>query len=308
MLVWSQIITRSLVARKILTRLIHRWETKRKYQIREKVFELPPIMVNPNPSKILAVLTTPKTICDAAWAAQSLLRNLPSDLGLAIVIDGDISIDTEQKLKNLFPNIIIQYSRDAMENLRIIAPNLTNYGSSHPLGRKLAMIFWNQMKYSVLYSDADILCFAEIPEIYEAITHDLAALYMQDIGNINADPILLKQLNELNYDFATTLNSGLLYIPHSSFNIEIAEHLLSQKYDPNSWFVEQTVLAVLMKQSEAKPLPKSKYVVSTQRQFYFEEDVNYHQISVRHFTTPVRHLMYLKGMPILWQKWQLEKQ
>ena len=46
-------------------------------------------------------------------------------------------------------------------------------------------------------------------------------------------------------------------------------------------------------------LPRSRYVVSAQRQFYFEEDVCYDQIAVRHFITPVRHLMYSKGMPKL---------
>ncbi|MFM6623620.1 MAG: hypothetical protein ACKPJO_31330, partial [Dolichospermum sp.] len=92
--------------------------------------------------------------------------------------------------------------------------------------------------------------------------------------------------------------------PHSALNIEICDYLLSEQYDSNSWFVEQTILAVLMKQAGGTPLSKSKYVVSSQRQFYFEKDVNYHQISVRHFVTPVRHLMYSKGMPLLWQKWQ----
>ncbi|MFM6251300.1 MAG: hypothetical protein ACKPEQ_19495, partial [Dolichospermum sp.] len=236
--------------------------------------------------------------------AQSLLRYLPSDLGLAIVIDGEISIDIEQKLKSLFPNIMIQYTCDAMENLQIIAPNLINYGELHPLGRKLAVILWNQLKYSVLYSDADILCFGEIPEIYEAIRNNTNAWYMQDIGNLNGDSILMNRLNELNYDFVDTLNSGFLYIPHSALNIEICDYLLSEQYDSNSWFVEQTILAVLMKQAGGTPLSKSKYVVSSQRQFYFEKDVNYHQISVRHFVTPVRHLMYSKGMPLLWQKWQ----
>ena len=59
-----------------------------------------------------------------------------------------------------------------------------------------------------------------------------------------------------------------------------------------------------MKQSGAKPLPRKRYVVSTQRQFYFEEDVDYDQMSLRHFVTPVRHLMYSKGMPKLWKQWK----
>jgi hypothetical protein len=290
--------------RKLLTRPIHYWETHRSYPIKQKVFDLHPITVNASPSKILLILTTPNTICDAAWAVQSLLRHLPSDLGLSICIDGKVSSNLVQSLNNLFPNVIIQLTDDVMENICSVAPKLAGYGKKHPLGRKLAVIACSQRNYNVLYSDSDILCFREVPEVWEALTNNSSGLYMQDIGNLNADNILLNQLKEANYDFSRTLNSGFLYIPRNSFNTDSIEHLLSYGFDPTSWFVEQTILAVLMAQSGAKPLPKSTYVVSAQRQFYFEKDIDYDQISIRHFVTPVRHLMYSKGMPKLWKQWK----
>jgi hypothetical protein len=292
------------ITRKILTRPIHWLETTRRYPIREKAFELSPITVNSSPSKILTVLTTPATIFDAVWAAQSLLRNLPSDLGLVIVIDGEISIDAEQKLKNIFPNLTIQLTSHIIDSLQSISPKLANFGKLNPIGRKLAMLLWNQFNHNILYSDSDVLCFGEIPEVCEAISNSSRPIYIQDIGVTHAEPRLLRSLQKLNHGIENNLNSGFLYIPQGSFNVEFIEYLLSQDVDFTSWFVEQTIVAVLMKQLGAEPLPKSSYVVSTQRQFCFEDDVDYNEVKIRHFITPVRHLMYSKGMPRLYQQWQ----
>jgi hypothetical protein len=298
-------IARSFLIRKLLTRPIWWWEKHRKYPIRERVFALQPKHVNPNASTILAVLTTPNTICDAAWAAQSLLRYLPPEIGLSIVVDGALPATRIEHFKVLFPGVILFSTHTLLENMRTVIPKTARMGSYHPLGRKLAMVFYLQQKYNLLYSDADLLCFNKIPEISQAIVNSSLAWYLQDVAEVKTDPIVLKQVQNLNYDYASTINTGFLYIPRESLNLNMAEQILSNIENPlRSWFCETTILAVLMQQAKAKPLPKSRYVVSVQRQWYFEKDVLYDQIALRHFTTPVRHLMYSKGMPILWQDLQ----
>lgn len=290
---------------KLLTKPIWWWETNQKHSIREKVFDLSPISVNPDPSSVLAVLTTPKTICDAAWAAQSLLRYLPPEMGLLIVVDGELSTVPVKNIKVLFPGVTLNQTRTFLEELRPIAPNVVKLGETNPMGRKLAISLCIQQKYNMVYSDSDVLCFGEMPELYQAVVDQSPAMYIQDVAELNADQSLLKRVKTLGYDYALTLNGGVQYIPRQSLRVDIAEELLdAQEHDPTSWFVEQTVLAVLMKQAGAKALPKSTYVVSAQRQFYFEKDVDYDQIALRHFITPVRHLMYSKGMPRLWQQLQ----
>ena len=291
--------------RKLLTKPIWWWETRQNYSIREKVFELLPISVNSHPITILVVLTTPKSVYDAAWAAQSFLRYLPPEMGLWIVVDGELSIVTVEQLKVLFPGITLIQSRTLLEELHPIAPNIVKLGEYNPVGRKLAIILCIQQKYNIVYSDSDVLCFGEMPEVYQAVVNQSQAMYIQEIAELNADHSLLNRVKVLGYDYALTLNSGFLCIPRQSLQVDIAEELLdAQEHDSTSWFVEQTILAVLMKQARAKALPKSRYVVSIQRQFYFEEDVCYDQIALRHFVTPVRHLMYSRGMPILWQQLQ----
>lgn len=297
-------IIRSFLIRKILTRHIWWWETHRNYPIRDQVFYFSPIAVNPEARNILAVLTTANAISDAAWTAQSLLRYLPPDTGLLMVIDGDLHGSKIQALKELFPGIQLTSTLTLLEQLRSIAPKVAQLGDYHPLGRKLAAILILQKQYNLIYSDSDVLCFREIPEIVNAISGK-SGLYLQDIVGVKTDKTILNKVQILGLKYTQTINTGFLFIPKNSLEVDLAEEIMNDINEPlKSWFCETTVIAVLMQQSQAKPLPKNRYVVSGQRQFYFENDVDYEYIALRHFITPVRHLMYLKGMPRLAQEWQ----
>jgi hypothetical protein len=59
------------------------------------------------------------------------------------------------------------------------------------------------------------------------------------------------------------------------------------------------LIAALLAKVPSQVLPNSSYVVSTQRQFDHVANVKYEQITLRHFVGPVKHLMYLRGMPHL---------
>ena len=292
------------LARKLLTRPIHWYERSRKYSIVGKIFTLPPCQFQLVSSKILAVLTTPDKIAEAAWTAYSLLKHLSADYGLYIIVDGEITQAAGQQLNLLFPQTRIASTFEIMSEMQAMTPNVCAYAKVHPMGRKLAVNLFLQQHFDVLYSDSDVLCFGPMPELQAKLSSPEVA-YIQDTHQLCSDPLVLEKARELGYDYEPNLNGGLLYTPRQSMRIDIAEQLLADgEYDVKSWFSEQTVNAVLMRQANAKPLPKYRYVVSNQRQFYFEQDVDYAAIAVRHFTNPVRHLMYMKGMPFLLKQWQ----
>ena len=94
------------------------------------------------------------------------------------------------------------------------------------------------------------------------------------------------------------LNGGLQLLSRGCLDLNLAARLLAARSDAASWFTEQTLLALLMPKA-AEPLPPERYVISTRRQFYWETDVDYDAIAIRHFTGPVRHVMYLSGLPRL---------
>src|SRR5687768_8496786 len=76
--------------RKCLTKPIWTWERNRPYPIRRKIFGLPARPVAGTAAVKLAVLTVPDGIADAAWTARSLLQEIPVDLGLIVVVDGEL--------------------------------------------------------------------------------------------------------------------------------------------------------------------------------------------------------------------------
>jgi len=172
----------------------------------------------------------------------------------------------------------------------------------HSLGKKLGIILALQAERSLLYSDQDVLAFNFPAQLSTGIARGVP-LYICEENSGCFDADILDRAQELGLPHAPQLNSGLLFIPQNGLAVDLAAQLLAGWRPPmRSWFTEQTVLSVLMQQAGSLPLARENYVVSNRRQFYWEPDVDYSSIAARHFTGPVRHLMYGKGMPKVIQK------
>jgi hypothetical protein len=80
--------------------------------------------------------------------------------------------------------------------------------------------------------------------------------------------------------------------------MDMAARILETWRPPGgSWFAEQTVLSIMLRDVDTEALPSNRYVISNCRQFYWEKDVDYKKIVARHFTGTVRHVMYRYGLP-----------
>jgi len=284
--------------RKLATRPIWWWEKKRPYPIRSRCARLPPIPVTPR-GPLLAVLTTVPAFLDALWAAWSWHRFLHEQFQLAIFVDGETSERHRRASQQLFPGVRIHEMSRITEEMCISHPRLAAFITAHPLGRKIALLLHLQKARPVLFTDHDVLVFNAPAEISEPGIQ--TPLHIQEEeGEGVFDGEMLARAAALGASHAPALNSGVLYIPRGALCLETAEALLSDWKPPmRSWFTEQTVLSVLMRRAGSKPLARERYVVSNRRQFYSEKDVSYAAIAARHFTAPVRHVMYLKGMPYL---------
>jgi hypothetical protein len=64
---------------------------------------------------------------------------------------------------------------------------------------------------------------------------------------------------------------------------------------------------ILMRNAQAQPLPRDRYVIRICPQFYWKLDVDYESIAARHFTGPVRHVMYRYGMPAILEQGRLAR-
>jgi len=284
--------------RKVLTRPIWWWERHRRYRIRARCRELPPIHVASRQRK-LAILATPDSFLDALWSAWSWYRFLEPEFELVLFCDGDASALHLDFARRLFPGVKVQNLQDMAMKMRGCTPGIAPFLDNHPLAKKLALVLTLQKSGAVLYSDSDVLAFSSPDEISTRLESN-HPLYIQEEHHGVFDPAILARAAQLGLSHAPALNSGLLYLPSGSLSVDLASNLLAGWEPPmNSWFTEQTVLSVLLQQAGGSPLPRERYVVSNRRQFYWEHDVDYSKIAVRHFTGPVRHLMYLKGMKLL---------
>jgi len=291
------------IERKLLTKPIWFRETRRTYPIRSQAFEFPPIAVNPMPETILAILAPASHACDVAWAARSLLHQLPSDLGLLVVIHGGLAPSLVAQFERSFPGMLFQSASEYRDPTKV-PKNLGLLAEKHKIGHKPAMLMRLQERYNVLYSDMDVLAFNSMPEVSNSIANGGPPLYLQDEVGLTSDPVLQGYIRSRGHPCVEALSGGFHYIPRNSFSFDLAEDLLQPgNYDPDCWFSDQSLLAVWMADAGGVGLPLSRYVNSFDRQFYFEKDVDYSAISLRHFNSPVRHLMYSRGMPLLRKAW-----
>ena len=173
-----------------------------------------------------------------------------------------------------------------------------SFVEQHRLGLKLGLVLLYQEQGRVLYLDSDVLAFHPPREVLEAMRAGGGTRYLLDPGTGTFDQRLVATARARGLPPPGPLNSGVLLLDRGCVRLEEVEQLLEGGTDASSWFTEQTLLALLL-MPVGEPLPPDRYVVSTQRQFYWEQDVDYGAIAVRHFTGPTRHVMYLKGLPLL---------
>jgi hypothetical protein len=285
------------IFRKLSTKPVWRWERGRSYSIRSRYRQLPPLPVKEGRLRFV-VLTAPETLNDALWTAWSWYRYLRhEDCKLEIAVDGVVSAAHSAAAAQLFPGIAIYPAESACRYVYEREPALEIFLHGHPTGRKLALILALSDQGPVLYCDHDVLAFSPPHELLRSIKRNVACYFPEEVDGTR-DSSIVERAMSLGLDYIPGFNSGFLYIPGGALPIKKAAELLSTWRPPsNSWFTEQTVLSVMLQDVNAEALPASRYVISVCRQFYWERDVDYKTIAARHFTGPVRHVMYLYGIP-----------
>ena len=282
--------------RKLTTRPVWKWEKMRPYPVRERWRALPPIAATG--ALPLVVLTTPGGFGDAMWTAWSWLRFLAPLVRFDLVVDGEATAEHRAALERLSPGARLVTGREIVAAAEALPESIRTFVGRHPLGRKLGLTLLYQQRDRVIYLDGDVLAFNEPTELIEALSDPGAVLYMEEPHSGTWDPLILEAGRALSLAPRSGFNGGFQLLGRDSLDLDIAAQLLAARDDHASWFTEQTLLALLMP-PPARPLPPERYVVSTQRQFYWEGDVDYSAIAARHFTGPTRHVMYLKGLPWL---------
>lgn len=250
--------------------------------------------------KRFVVLTTRETVHDALWTAWSWYRFLRKEgFELELVVDGEISELESAAAMHLFPGIAIHSAESICRSVCDREPTFKRFIYDYPMGRKLALMLAYSDQFPVLYSDHDVLAFNPPEELFKCIERNAPCYFKEELDGTRDSPIV-ERAHFLGLDYLPKFNSGFLYLPKGILPTDMAAQFLAEWRPPgDSWFVEQTVLSVMLRSANAEALPPNRYVISARRQFYFEKDVDYGTIAARHFTGTVRHVMYKFGMPEL---------
>ena len=283
--------------RKLMTKPVWWWETRRPYPIRGEWKYLPPIRADQGRVPFV-IMTRPDTLDDALWCAWSWLRFIAHEVRLEIYIDCPVGPKELQAVNRLFPGGTITDAREFVSQAESSLPAAQGFFTVHPLGRKLGVLLELQKRETILYCDFDVFAFSPPVEILDCIKDGATGAYLQEGEKESYDGLVLATARALGIIPLPILNSGLLLIPKGSLSLDLADQLLQGWRNCDSWWMEQTALACLLKTAPMVALPRDRYLVSNTRQFYWQQDVeDYGQIVARHFTTTTRHLMYSKAMP-----------
>lgn len=285
---------------KLLTKPLWHWERMLASLITSAP-NLPPIIIN-RELPPLVILTTKKTFKNALWTAYSLLTYLEGKFSLMLVIDGEQwPEELTKEYERLFPGVTTKTTYQCVKNLPSDSKALRKLANEHPMGRKLATIFTLNQEGAIVFSDDDVLAFRSLEEIINWAQNgcQAPALYLQE-EQTNHDPAVKAAGERLGLKAAQNINVGLLALPKCELSLPKLEMLLmeAQKGPSDkklSWFPDTSALAYQL--AGGAGLPTQTYIVNCQRQFFFESDVNYTQIRLRHFVGPVRHLLRLRGIP-----------
>jgi hypothetical protein len=235
---------------------------------------------------------------DAIWAAYSWNFHLGEKYSIQIIVDGSIDHSKSDAAKKIIRGLKIGKGNQ-FENIR--SKHLKRFSKAHPLGFKACSILSESTKRNLIYSDSDVLVFSKPQEMIDNLENGHPCYNQEE--SPPSDHHLLGALGALNYDIARKLNSGLMCFPQGCLDIEEAERIISHwDIDNQSWFTEMSLFACLLGAIPSHALNADRYIVNTRRQFFTEPDVEYEKLATRHFTSPVRHLMYMNGLPRLLKK------
>ena len=290
------------------------WNRHRPWPIRERVFGLPSHPVAAEAGTRLVVWCEPDAATDAAWTARSFLQRLDrapaGRLALDVYLDSPdpaLLVKTAERWRPLFPGLEVYSTWEAVEKLAPVLLTLDGLANASAAARRLAVVLHVQEESNVIFTGPDVLLLGNSVELSDAVHDGTTALHLQRPDETDTDAPLREYARQHSLPLlAERLDLGLLFLPRACLSIAEAERLLAHGAlrDGGMPPLDRAVLALLLGAHGARQLPPERYLSSEQGQFHGDRDVDYTRLAARRFLPAARHLLYARGMPLLWNLWQ----
>ena len=172
---------------------------------------------------------------------------------------------------------------------------LFDYASKLPLGKKALYYINHNLTCPTLFLDSDIV-FYERADTLLKLTKEEKGWYIPDPDWGCLDPNYKSNNEEQYYQ----INSGFILMNTTQLNLNPGLEFLKNLEGKYSYFSEQTMMHLILKQNHFMPLDRREFVIDTADQFDFSYLKSPKEMAVRHYTGPVRHKMWQRDY-----KWHL---
>lgn len=274
------------------------------WPVKRRILKAPPLPATHGDCSVI-VMTTKRDWLDALWSAYSWQYFAKALSSPTIVVDDEVTEEMRRQAHRILPGVTVMPAEAYLEASEAALPRGRRFFRSDRFGRKLALVLVSSNLRAVVFSDSDILLFKEPTEILSHITmHPDTALYNVGGGGTfwNA-PEIMRLMSRENISPMPGFNSGLMYVPKSGLDMELCARCLeAQEEGKEHFFTEQSIFNALLSSAGARPLNPTAYAVSDKGMYFYQRDVDYADLTARHFTGVVRHKMYTAGMPLLARK------
>lgn len=264
--------------------------------VRPRILEMPAVPETCDADIEIHVLTSEHDWLNLLWALRSFYGASKRSYALCIHDDGTLTMEATKHLQNAFPNarlITRQESDKRLEGLLAAYPRCRQLRATNILALKVFDFGAFLQADRMMLLDSDILFFEE-PSALLAALEDPEFLH----NTLNRDwrygySIDLEKV-VLDFQLPPKINSGLGLIHRSSIRYDWMEEFLTlPDILSHPHRIEQTLFALCSARFGFEMLPP-EYDVHT-------GNVN-PGVPCRHYTGPIRHLMYGEGIRRLVQE------
>ena len=239
----------------------------------------------------------PKNFLDALWSAYTWMRHDLPDFRLHFVCDGLPPATARHYTQHLFPGSSLEQAGSYINQLPVLSNDLTTYFGTHVFARKTAVIQDLQTRHDVLFSDPDVLVFAKPQQVIDGINNE-TPLYSRNHNSDHYDPWIADRFTDLGCSLDPDFNSGILYLPRNTIPSDLLPKVFEGWSDaPPHRHAGQSYFSGALMMARALPLDPDQYVARSESKWFWEKEPNYRNLVARHYVGPVRHHLYLAGMP-----------
>jgi hypothetical protein len=196
-------------------------------------------------------------------------------------------------------------AQESRKELTLLPAEFNEFWENNIFGRKLGLVLMESSREDILFSDPDILCFQSPSDLLTHLdaTPSVPAYNRETVGTSYCAPKVSDLMATRGIRPLIGFNSGLMYIPKNYLDWELCRDCLAQYPGGRGHhFIEQGTFQALLSYAGAAPLSEVKYMLSCAGMYFWQKDIDYDSIIMRHFFGVVRHKMYTKGMPLLFEK------